>query len=89
MNKYVVVSGLTRRLVTAKDARGARVKFLAAVPLHGNKLAVPYEAVRVYDATPEMLLEFQKGKSARFDDQLSLDLTALAPTPGPRSKASV
>lgn len=64
--KFVVASGLTRRLVTAKDARGARVKFLQQVP-RGTIL-------KVLEATDENLAEFAKGKAAHFDGQLALDL---------------
>lgn len=73
--KFVVESGLTRRLVTATDAREARVIFLRDVP-RGNLLSVPYEAVKVFAATPEMVAEFRKGKKAKFDGQLALDLDA-------------
>lgn len=71
--KFVVASGLTRRLVSAKSARDARVKFLKQVP-RGTILKVPHEAVQVWEATDANLAEFYKGKNARFDDQLALDL---------------
>lgn len=71
--KFVVASGLTRRLITAKDARTARVKFLQQVP-RGTILKVPHEAVQVFEATDETLAEFGKGKHAHFDGQLALDL---------------
>jgi hypothetical protein len=72
--KFIVASGLTRRLVEADDPRAARVKFLQAVP-RGNVLKVPHERVRVYAATEADVADFKAGKrKAKFDGQTELDL---------------
>ncbi len=72
--KFIVASGLTRRLVEADDARAARVKFLQAVP-RGNVLMVPHERIQVFAATDADVADFTAGRrKAKFDTQIELDL---------------
>lgn len=86
LSSFIVVSGLTRRLVEARDGREARVIFLRDVA-RATHITVPYDACLVFEATPENVAEFQRGRRAHFDGQLALELgddNRSGPAAGPR-----
>lgn len=72
-HKYIVIAGMTRRLITADNPREARIKFLTNVP-RAHLLRVPYEECRVYEANEHDIFEFLRGHTAQFDGQMSLDI---------------
>lgn len=76
MNAYVVTSGLSRRLIEARDEEHARIEFCKDHPIR-RQFAALDELLEVHVASPAELREFEKrprGAAPTMDGQVVLDL---------------